>query len=41
MLAFSAIHIASGEKDHSPVTYWLVVAGFCAVVTVLAVTRLP
>jgi len=30
MLAFSGIHLASGAKEHGPMIYWLVVAGFAA-----------
>ncbi len=30
MLLFSAVHLASGETNHGPMIYWLVVAAFCA-----------
>jgi hypothetical protein len=29
MLVFCAVHLASGETNHSPVVYWLVVAAVC------------
>jgi len=30
MLVFSGLHIFSGETNHGPVIYWLVVAAICA-----------
>ena len=30
MLLFSALHLVSGETDHGPMIYWLVVAALCA-----------
>lgn len=30
MVVFSAVHIASGEPNFSPVIYWMVVAAICA-----------
>lgn len=32
MLLFSGVHLASGETNHGPVIYWLVVAALCAFV---------
>lgn len=32
MLVFSGLHISSGDKDYSPMIYWLVVATICAFV---------
>ena len=29
MLAFSAVHLHSGDAHHGPMIYWLVVAAFC------------
>lgn len=30
MLLFSAVHIASGDANHGPMIYWLIVAAVCA-----------
>jgi hypothetical protein len=30
MLLFSALHLRSGDANHGPMVYWLVVAGLCA-----------
>lgn len=30
MLIFCALHLTSGEKQHGPLIYWLVVAALCA-----------
>lgn len=30
MLLFSALHLYSGEANHGPMIYWLVVAAICA-----------
>lgn len=30
MLLFSGVHINSGDANHSPMVYWLVVAAVCA-----------
>ena len=30
MLLFSAVHLASGDANHGPMIYWLVVAAICA-----------
>jgi hypothetical protein len=32
MLIFCAVHLSSGEKNHSPIVYWSVVAAICAFV---------
>lgn len=32
MLVFSALHLASGAKEHGPMIYWLVTAAVCAFV---------
>jgi hypothetical protein len=34
MVLFSVVHVRSGETNHSPVVYWLVVAAFCAFIAV-------
>ena len=33
MLAFCAVHLASGDPGRDPLIYWLVVAAFCAFLT--------
>jgi hypothetical protein len=33
MLLFSAVHLASGDANHGPMIYWLVVAAVCAFVS--------
>lgn len=30
MLLYCAVHLSSGETNHSPIVYWMVVAVFCA-----------
>lgn len=30
MLLYCGVHLASGETNHSPVIYWMVVAAICA-----------
>lgn len=32
MLAFCAIHLASGDGNNGPVVYWVIVAAICAVI---------
>lgn len=32
MLLLSAVHISSGDANHGPIVYWLVVAAVCAFV---------
>ncbi len=32
MLLYCGVHLASGEQNHSPIVYWLVVAAVCAFV---------
>ncbi len=32
MLLYCGLHLASGQKDHGPLVYWLVVAALCTFV---------
>jgi hypothetical protein len=41
MLLFCALHIASGDKSHGPLIYWLVVAAICALIAYVSLALPP